>query len=191
MLIYGHIFQKVKDQKMIMEIEEIIIELERILYSHESVLQIETALLNFVNSLKSRHGNEKMENEKINYETAQKEIENYESELTPFWKGTVGTHKVKFLSDLEKWKYTDKETQQDEDRAKIEIESDGEKHTWAMGIGKTPASAYGQLIALGKKFGTLIGVDAIVHIKNNGKRNDYTIIEQEVKIPEEKVTGLF
>ena len=130
-----------------------------------------------------------MEKKLVNYDEAQKEIEEYESNMTPFWKANVGQHKVKFLSEMEYWTFTNKETGKEEERVKLDIEVNGETLTWAMGIGKTPASAYGQVSALGKKYKGLTGKTAIVYIKNNGKRNDYTIIDSAENMKADAETG--
>jgi len=119
-----------------------------------------------------------MENKLVDYDEAVKEIEEYAEQMsTPFWKANVGQHEVKLLSEMKYWTYIDKETEKEEKRAKIDIEINNEKFVWAMGIGKTPSSAYGQLTALGKKYKGLSGREIIVYVKNNGKRNDYTIVD--------------
>jgi len=119
-----------------------------------------------------------MEDKLVNYDEAVKEIEEYTEQMsTPFWKANIGEHKVKLLSEMRYWTYTDKETEKEEKRAKIDIKVNNEKFVWAMGIGKTNASAYGQLSALGKKHNGLSGREVIVYVKNKGKKNDYTIID--------------
>jgi len=131
-----------------------------------------------------------MEKKLVNYDEAQKEINEYENELTPFWKANIGQHLVKFLSEMEYWNYENKDTGEIEKRVKIEIEVNKEKFAWAMGIGKTPASAYGQLTEIGKKYKELTGKTVVVYIKNNGKRNDYTIIDSnnaDESLPEDKI----
>lgn len=122
-----------------------------------------------------------MENEQmeINYLEEKKKIEAYKSELIPFWKPVSGkTYKIKFLNELKKYVYTDQKTGEKEDRVKVDIQIGDEIFTWAMGIGKTPASSYGQIIELGvKNNGCIIGLEVSVVIKDKGGKNDYTIVE--------------
>lgn len=98
-----------------------------------------------------------------------------------FWKPKVGQFKLKALSELEE---TDpfirkKEGEADEvsPQAKIKILVDDEEKTWTFGIGKTPASTYGQLVELATKHSNkLTDVEFSVVVKSDGTKNDYTIV---------------
>jgi len=98
-----------------------------------------------------------------------------------YWKPKAGQFKVKALSELEE---TDpfvkkREGQEDEvhPQAKIKVLVDGEEKVWTFGKGKTPASTYGQLVELATKHANqLNGVEFSVVVKNDGTKNDYTIV---------------
>ena len=102
-----------------------------------------------------------------------------------YWKPKVGQYKVKALTELEsadpyirKTKDEDgKEVEEASPQAKIQVSIDGEEKTWTFGIGKTPASTYGQLVELATKHANqLKGVDFSVVVKSDGTKNDYTIV---------------
>ena len=110
----------------------------------------------------------------------QKELEKLQ-EGSDYWKPKAGQFKVKALSELEP---TDPfvrkhEGQPDETspQSKIKIEVNGEEKTWTFGIGKTPASTYGQLVELATKHANqLTNVEFSVVVKFDGSKNDYTIV---------------
>jgi len=98
-----------------------------------------------------------------------------------FWKAKPGQFRVKALSELEESEpfVREKEGQAPEvhPQAKIKILVDGEEKVWTFGIGKTPASTYGQLVALAiKNSNTLMNVEFSVVVKSDGTKNDYTIV---------------
>ena len=98
-----------------------------------------------------------------------------------YWKPKVGQFKVKALSELENADpfVRKHEGQPDESspQSKIKILVDGEEKSWTMGQGKTPASTYGQLVELATKHANqLTGVEFSVVVKNDGTKNDYTIV---------------
>lgn len=98
-----------------------------------------------------------------------------------YWKPKVGQFKIKALSELEEadpyiQTRTDK-TEERHEQAKIKILVAGEEKIWTFGIGKTPASTYGQLIELATKHANqLTGVEFSVVVKSDGTKNDYTIV---------------
>ena len=112
---------------------------------------------------------------------------NYQEELKKlqdsgnYWKPKVGQYKVKALTELEEAEpfIKKREGQPDEvhPQAKIMILVGGEEKIWTFGIGKTPASTYGQLVDLAtKQANQLANVEFSVVVKNDGVKNDYTIV---------------
>jgi DNA-binding protein H-NS len=98
-----------------------------------------------------------------------------------YWKPKAGQFKVKALSELEEADpYIKKrEGQPDEvnPQAKMKILVNGEEKIWTFGLGRTPASTYGQLVELAtKKENKLLGVEFSVVVKFDGTKNDYTIV---------------
>ena len=102
-----------------------------------------------------------------------------------FWKPKVGQYKVKALTELEEAddfvkKRKDEQGNEIEERssqAKIKILVNGEEKIWTFGKGKTPASTYGQLVELATKHANqLTNVEFSVVVKNDGTKNDYTIV---------------
>ena len=98
-----------------------------------------------------------------------------------YWKPKAGQFKVKALSELEEAEpfVRKKEGEEDEvsPQAKVKISVGGEEKTWTFGLGKTPASTYGQLIELATKHANqLTNVEFSVVVKSDGTKNDYTIV---------------
>lgn len=98
-----------------------------------------------------------------------------------FWKPKVGQFKVKALSELEEADpYIRKQEGKPDEvnpQAKIKILVAGEEKIWTFGLGKTPASTYGQLIELAVKHNNkLTDVEFSVVVKSDGSKNDYTIV---------------
>jgi DNA-binding protein H-NS len=98
-----------------------------------------------------------------------------------YWKPKAGQFKVKALSELEEADPYIKKREGQEDevhpQAKIKISIGEEEKTWTFGKGKTPASTYGQLIELATKHANaLTNVEFSVVVKNDGTKNDYTIV---------------
>lgn len=110
----------------------------------------------------------------------QKELKKLQ-EGSDYWKPKAGQFKVKALTELEEAEpfVKKKEGEKDEvhPQAKIKILVNGEEKLWTFGIGKTPASTYGQLVELATKHANqLNGVEFSVVVKNDGTKNDYTIV---------------
>lgn len=112
----------------------------------------------------------------------QKELKRIE-EGGNYWKPKSGQFKVKALTELES---TDpfvkkgKEGQSNEvhEQAKIKLLIGSEEKVWTFGIGMTLASTYGQLVALASKNNNkLTGLEFTIVVKNDGTKNDYTIIQ--------------
>ena len=98
-----------------------------------------------------------------------------------FWKPKAGQFKVKSLTELEPTEPYVKKHEGEEDEVsemmKLKILVNGEEKTWSFGKGKTPASTFGQLIELAIKNGNkLTDVEFSVVVKNDGTKNDYTIV---------------
>ena len=114
----------------------------------------------------------------------------YQNELkrlqegSDFWKPKAGQYKVKSLTELEeadpyikKVTVDGKEQEEKSEQFKIKILIVGEEKTWTFGKGKTPASTYGQLVELATKHANqLTNVEFSVVVKNDGTKNDYTIV---------------
>ena len=99
-----------------------------------------------------------------------------------YWKPKPGQFKVKALSELEETEPFIKKHEDAEDEVtpqfKIKILIGGEEKVWTFGLGKTPASTYGQLVELATKHGNVLtNVEFTVAVKNDGTKNDYTIVE--------------
>ena len=111
----------------------------------------------------------------------QNELKNIQEGSSSYWKPKPGQFKVKALSELMPTDpYVKKhEGQEDEvhEQIKILISIGEEQKSWTFGKGKTPASTYGQLVELAtKNNNTLVGVEFTVVVKNDGTKNDYTIV---------------
>lgn len=98
-----------------------------------------------------------------------------------YWKPKVGQFKVKALSELEEAdpfiRKHDDSPDELSPQAKIKILVGGEEKIWTFGVGKTPASTYGQLVGLATNHANqLTGVEFSVVVKSDGTKNDYTIV---------------
>lgn len=118
----------------------------------------------------------------IDYEAELNRLENFQpSEVSPFWKPEAGKWKVKALSELEN---TDPYVEDGKDpvpQAKIDLQLNDNgtlrNVTWTMGVGRTKASAYGQLCAKAKELeGSLKDKEFMIVVTNDGKKNTYTIV---------------
>tara|TARA_R100001530_G_scaffold136140_2_gene115449 strand:- start:1860 stop:2204 length:345 start_codon:yes stop_codon:yes gene_type:complete len=99
-----------------------------------------------------------------------------------YWKPQAGQFKVKALSELEESEPFVKKREGQEDevhpQCKIKVFVENEEKVWTFGKGKTPASTYGQLVELATKHANqLNGVEFSVVVKNDGTKNDYTIVD--------------
>jgi len=98
-----------------------------------------------------------------------------------YWKPKVGQYKVKALSELEETEpYIKKhEGKPDEinPQFKLKILVSGNEVLWTFGKGATLASTHGQIVKLAVEHNSkLTGVEFTVAVKNDGKKNDYTIV---------------
>jgi len=98
-----------------------------------------------------------------------------------YWKPKAGQFKIKALTELEESEPFIRKHEGEPDevspQAKIKILIAGEEKIWTFGIGKTPASTYGQLVELATKHNnSLLNIEFSVVVKNDGTKNDYTIV---------------
>ncbi len=98
-----------------------------------------------------------------------------------YWKPKAGQFKVKALTELEEAEPFVRKKEGEEDQvtpqSKIKVLIDGEEKIWTFGVGKTPASTYGQLVELATKHANqLKDVEFSVVVKFDGTKNDYTIV---------------
>lgn len=114
---------------------------------------------------------------KMEYQQELKKLQ----EGSNYWKPKAGQFKVKSLTELEQTEpYIQNRsdgTSEKHEQYKIKILVNGEEKIWTFGKGATPASTYGQLVYLATQHNnTLINVDFTVVVKNDGTKNDYTIV---------------
>jgi hypothetical protein len=113
----------------------------------------------------------------INYNEEVKRLDSFvPGEQSQFWKPKAGQYKVRGLTELEEAEPFKKEGEADKPQAKIDLLVDTQKFTWTMGKAVSPASAYGQLCKLGQEKGKLTGVDFMIVVTNDKKKNTYTIV---------------
>jgi hypothetical protein len=118
--------------------------------------------------------------EKINWkEEANSLKEGKDFEDRNWWKATAGQHKIKILSDGEKYTTTIKEKEDVKtiDKVRFEIEINNEKFSWGVTQGITQRSLYGQLVLIGEQKGTLKDEVITLLVKGSGKQVDYTVLE--------------
>lgn len=116
-----------------------------------------------------------METKIVDYEKEFKKLEEFLN--VKFWNPKPGKHTIVILSEMENYQFVDKKTQTIEPRAKVLIEINKEPFVWSFGIGKTKASAYGQLVERASQNNNkLTGLMLTVVVKNDGSKNDYTIV---------------
>lgn len=114
----------------------------------------------------------------INYNEEVKRLDSFvPGESSQFWKPKAGQYKVRALSELVEAAPFKKEGEADKPQVKIELLIGEDKFTWTMAIGASPASAYGQLCKLGQAQGKLTGLDFMIVVTNDKKKNTYTIVK--------------
>jgi len=111
----------------------------------------------------------------------QKELERLESSGN-YWKPKADQYDIESLSELEDAEpfVKKREGQPDEvhQQARIKILVNDEEKIWTFGKGATLASSYGQLIKLASSHNNqLTGLKFKVVVKNDGTKNDYTIVQ--------------
>ena len=111
----------------------------------------------------------------------QKELKRLE-EGGSYWKPKAGQFKVKALSELEvaepfTKKGAEGKPEESTPQMKLRILVNGEEKVWTFGLGATLGSTYGQLVKVASENADkLTGVEFTVAVKNDGKKNDYTIV---------------
>jgi len=118
----------------------------------------------------------------IDYQSEVKRLDAFvPGESSKFWKPKPGQYKVKSLTELEQAEpFIPKDSKDDKDKkpqVKIDLLVNDEKVTWTMGVGVSPASAYGQLCKLAAEIGGLKDKTFIIVVTSDGKKNTYTIVK--------------
>ncbi len=115
----------------------------------------------------------------VNYEEEVKRLDEFKpDEQSNFWKPSSGQYKVKSLTELEEAEPYREEGKPDKPQVKIDLLVNDQKVTWTMGIGKSPASSYGQLCKLAiLRNKTLVNQEFTIVVTNDGKKNTYTIVQ--------------
>ena len=115
----------------------------------------------------------------VNYTEEVKRLDEYKpEENSEFWRPTSGQYKVKTLSELKDADPYKEEGKEPKPQVKIELLIEDKKVTWTMGIGKSPASSYGQVCKLAiSRANTLINQEFTIVVTNDGKKNTYTIVQ--------------
>ena len=113
-----------------------------------------------------------------------------ESHQNEWFKPTAGTYKCLIVEEPKSvtktfHQGTDKEETRNMLSIKMEVEGKGLVQ-WDVGVTKGFSSAYGQLVLLGKKHGTLCGAPFTLMVKRSNDKNDYTIIESLPLMPQKK-----
>ena len=88
------------------------------------------------------------------------------------------------MSNGEKYTATIKDKQYE--KVAFDIEVNGTKYVWGVGIASTKTSLFGQLALLGKSTTTLEGQTITLIVKGTGMETDYTILEAQMLVPEEE-----
>ena len=114
---------------------------------------------------------------------------------TEFLKLEAGQHKVTFLDDGEEKIVPD--TFSDKDNATMvkiffKVKLKDKEYTWSVVKGETETSLYGQLILVGRNFGTLVNKTLNVIVQGEGKKKKYIVMEsvglsKNIRVPEEKL----
>lgn len=95
--------------------------------------------------------------------------------VLPWWNPTVGSHRIKILSEGEEYSTVYKN--QTIPKVRFEIEVNGEKYNWGVNKGKTTRSLWGQLVMLGKAWGGLKDKTISLVVKTTQRRDGTTIRE--------------
>ena len=112
----------------------------------------------------------------INYTDELKRLESYVADDSGYWSPEAGQHSVKSLGEIEPADPFEDDVEK-KPRAKLSIEVNGEKLLWGMGVGKTKASTYGQLINLASiKDGKLTDVQFTVVVTGEDRNKRFTIV---------------
>jgi hypothetical protein len=119
----------------------------------------------------------------IDYKSEVKRLDAFvPGENSKFWKPKTGQYKVKALTELEGAEpFIPKDSKDPEKdkkpQCKLDLLVNDERVTWTMGIGVSPASAYGQLCKLAVEMNGLKDKTFIIVVTSDGKKNTYTIVK--------------
>lgn len=126
---------------------------------------------------------EKVEEKQINWMEEDQVLDNPSEDK--WFKPETGTYSLVILQEptlIEKQFPNDKELTQ-QIRLRIEVSEVGDsvpevkKQEWDIGKGISPASLWGQLKLLRRKYGTLVGHKLTLNVTNDGKKNTYSVVE--------------
>ena len=116
----------------------------------------------------------------IDYKSESERLDKFEpGEQTEFWKPEPGQYKVKALQELEDTDPYEEEGKEPKPQVKIRLlVAEKDEVTMTMGIGKSPASLYGQLVLLASRNNNqLKDLNFMIVVTNDGKKNTYTVVE--------------
>jgi len=115
----------------------------------------------------------------VNYNEEVKRLDAYKPEDSQdFWKPKSGQYKVKALSELEDAEPYVEDNKEPKPQVKVRLLIEDRQVTWTMGIGKSPASSYGQLCKLAvSSNGKLTDLEFMIVVTNDGTKNTYTIVK--------------
>lgn len=122
------------------------------------------------------------------YDQAQEEVDTRVSNFFKIKK--TGVYKIVVLSELE---HKEKTFDGDENPTKLGtllVDYNGEQLSWDFGVGGKN-SLYGQIVAVGKAKRKLTGETLTISAKNDGNRNDYTVMEYMELQNEQKLEKMF
>jgi len=121
----------------------------------------------------------------INYASAAEELTQPSNSDITWWTPQPGQYKVTFLEDFEPYTVTMQDGSTSE-RIRARIKVDGKEYMWGMRKAKTVNSLYGQIVELGKAWGSLkdTTVTVIVTFRNIQGRQAriWTIVEAQAVI---------
>jgi len=114
-----------------------------------------------------------------NYQT-EKEALKQPNEDRNWWKPTIGTHKIKIVTEPEPFEFPWKEKDGEEKIIKKEgmkIHINGEEYDWSVNQGITENSLWGQLLLVAAHNGFLKDQEITLIVKGSGKETSYTVLE--------------
>lgn len=96
--------------------------------------------------------------------------------MSDYWKPKAGQYRLRALSEIEDAKPYIEEGKEPQPRKQIKLLLAGKEVTWSMPFGVTPASTFGQLVALGAARGKLKDEEFTVVVTGDGKTKRFTIV---------------
>lgn len=107
------------------------------------------------------------------------EYEKIEEHVKVEWfKAKAGKYQIVIIGEPEEDNYTDETSGKITEQAVLDIEINKAKYKWSISKGITFASLFGQIMALAKNNDYKTnGLSITLLVKNDGFKNDYTILE--------------